>query len=510
MTSTNLFAIKFGEKLSEDELKKLEKTVEVEVENKNSDSSITLEKHIVYDLLEEDAVKLKTEGFSTKKWDEETKTFNCHPEFVDCYNCLGTKMTSLCGMPMSGCDLCKKYGHGWGNLLKKYRYIKTYGYTQIYHPPDYETLHDELVVFTPPSYECIWCQDTGHLAKKVWLDQLIDDCCSDNGAHNMPNVMMNCWKCYEENHEKYYNEIQDKLKQYLKKFEAEITKLVELKNQDLKVPDLDPEDFNKYIASRTSLINKLNSILPEFGNFIPEFEKDVKTYFCCDDIYRSFWHLFERKYNDKMVALKTRIGKYYKQDLESVSKRLSQYLIEKSDDYTHKKIGEILAKQMNINSFKEVLQTKELYSTIQKLTAEQLKKVLECVEQDDISKPSKQLLQEVELTDSERQQFIIELEPLWKLYDMIIVKPEELKKEVNNIANLYYTYKKKWDSSEDLISKETTQFMKDKLKDMTDDCKTVNFDVYVTVQEKKIIRYKIYYRGVNGQHIIDNYDKFKI
>jgi hypothetical protein len=122
-------------------------------------------------------------------------------KFVSCYNCTGKRMHSMCGMPMSGCVLCEKYGKGWGKLLRKYSTEKI----TITHDRN-QTGKPRTETFTPPAFKCLWCEDSKKTKQQIWDDSKADKGCSDGGAHNMPRVEVACHKCCPEAYEKEYSE----------------------------------------------------------------------------------------------------------------------------------------------------------------------------------------------------------------------------------------------------------------------------------------------------------------
>lgn len=104
-------------------------------------------------------------------------------------------MPILCGFPQPGCDLCKKYGRGWGDLLKEYASKPVTITTEI----DGKT---KTVTYTPPKYKCTTCEDKKVAFTTLWIPELVDEGCSDNGEHNMPKVKVACHSCCREQFEK--------------------------------------------------------------------------------------------------------------------------------------------------------------------------------------------------------------------------------------------------------------------------------------------------------------------
>lgn len=102
---------------------------------------------------------------------------------VDCYNCTGAKMHTMCGFPMPGCVLCETHGQGHGELFQDFSKI---------------TVQIGTETFVPPDYSCLMCKDSKVASRQIWDEDLVDDGFSDHGAHNMPQVEVACWKCCPE------------------------------------------------------------------------------------------------------------------------------------------------------------------------------------------------------------------------------------------------------------------------------------------------------------------------
>jgi hypothetical protein len=99
--------------------------------------------------------------------------------FAGCYNCGGTQMRRMCGMPQMGCSLCRTYGDGRGRLLKRYR-------------------QESVVIgdlrYTPPPWQCLWCHDTQVCERSVWIDRIVANGCSFRGVY-MPVASVPCFQC---------------------------------------------------------------------------------------------------------------------------------------------------------------------------------------------------------------------------------------------------------------------------------------------------------------------------
>lgn len=100
-------------------------------------------------------------------------------EFVPCYHCVGPRKGDReCGFVTWGCDLCRTYGNGNGDLKREYRYQQV------------EVTIDKLTThFEPPPYECVWCQDQGTSWYPTWSSDF-----------DTPKTLMRCHMCHSEEH----------------------------------------------------------------------------------------------------------------------------------------------------------------------------------------------------------------------------------------------------------------------------------------------------------------------
>lgn len=115
------------------------------------------------------------------------------PNMTPCYNCNGAKTDFMCSMPIMGCVLCRTYGDGEGNMLKKYRYRE---------------LEIEGIKLSPPMVTCIWCNDSKKIERNIWDHRMIDDeDQSDFAERYMPLVILPCFKCQNDQYEKDLAEV---------------------------------------------------------------------------------------------------------------------------------------------------------------------------------------------------------------------------------------------------------------------------------------------------------------
>ncbi|AYV77808.1 MAG: hypothetical protein Edafosvirus1_139 [Edafosvirus sp.] len=127
-------------------------------------------------------------------------------EYVDCYNCSGSKMMYECGLPATGimvnCKLCKNFGNYRGKILKQYSNM-----------PIIIQDGNKYISFTPPSFNCIWCNDSKKVMEKVWDDEIAntDEAkrCSDNGFHLMPKFTVACDHCMPNEHKAELEEVKN-------------------------------------------------------------------------------------------------------------------------------------------------------------------------------------------------------------------------------------------------------------------------------------------------------------
>lgn len=107
------------------------------------------------------------------------------PSYVACYNCTGANSKYECGLPMYGCDLCKMHGNSFGKLLTEFsKQPVTIG----------------GIVFTPPTYQCLECKDSGEYSYKFWDTKLEDHSMSDGRSLWMPRAQVACKVCHRIKH----------------------------------------------------------------------------------------------------------------------------------------------------------------------------------------------------------------------------------------------------------------------------------------------------------------------
>jgi hypothetical protein len=92
-----------------------------------------------------------------------------------------------------GCELCRQYGDGQGQLLKEYSNTEVTINGKLYKP------------------KCHFCKGRRQASYVIWDQRLVDDGCSDYGENNMPHLIFPCHLCDEANHTVLYDIAQEEV-----------------------------------------------------------------------------------------------------------------------------------------------------------------------------------------------------------------------------------------------------------------------------------------------------------
>lgn len=138
-----------------------------------------------------------------------------------CYNCTVSPM-SMCGFPLFGCDLCKKFGDGNGNLYS------------IHNPKTSKlvvNVNGVDKVFQHPPYDCLRCKDTKYAERDLFFEELVDRGYSDS-CHLMPTVHIPCHLCSGMNKQEIEGESEKKKQLMYWEFSNQVEQLRKIKGQD--------------------------------------------------------------------------------------------------------------------------------------------------------------------------------------------------------------------------------------------------------------------------------------
>ncbi len=120
---------------------------------------------------------------------------------TDCYNCTG-KRKIMRGFCQPGCDLCSKYGTGFGELDDNYRH----------QPVTITNSNGVATVYTPPTYSCVVCEDKKTFENYVhWQLASEPGCPGYDVRFPVRLCTLPCYKCAVKEYDAEFKKITDSL-----------------------------------------------------------------------------------------------------------------------------------------------------------------------------------------------------------------------------------------------------------------------------------------------------------